>query len=497
MKKTLSKANKNNNNIISIPFKSFSENECNQKIIKFNGFNIIELNEDENNNNSINEISLNEFENDLEMIPQKEIRRLMNISNKIENYFEKKGLNNIEDGTCFKCRIKYSNSKDLLYFLNRKELLSYLKYCFCFLKKIVFINHQNYVNNKYDLEKCNSNYLINWKFFIPKVMCRICFMEVINMNNLFGNLKTIFSDIDKIDLDRHKNRGFSSNFRRNHRRKKKRILSLKINDSKKSKNNKPINENIIISNNKNRIIIKKSILNRLDLSFLSKKTNQKFTENKINVLENPQNINITQTFNTYNNIYNIINNYQINNQIQNKSYGYSNNNSEKEQNSLLNEGVPKFVSNKIVIYLYKLMEKYILLIRSINNNIYNLKCYELASNFFIDVENFKKFKNYFKKCFVELDKSQSNIEKLFTIIATKIKEMSDYINKLLMQTNKEEVQTRLTNLINHLVLIENNRVTFYRKYQYLVNLFRDRSQKFLRDLDEKEYIINSILIYYS
>ena len=203
MKKTLSKANKNNNNIISIPFKSFSENECNQKIIKFNGFNIIELNEDENNNNSINEISLNEFENDLEMIPQKEIRRLMNISNKIENYFEKKGLNNIEDGTCFKCRIKYSNSKDLLYFLNRKELLSYLKYCFCFLKKIVFINHQNYVNNKYDLEKCNSNYLINWKFFIPKVMCRICFMEVINMNNLFGNLKTIFSDIPILTYIKH------------------------------------------------------------------------------------------------------------------------------------------------------------------------------------------------------------------------------------------------------------------------------------------------------
>ena len=486
MKKNLSKANKNNNNIISIPFKSFSENECNQKIIKFNGFNIIELNEDENNNNSINEISLNEFENDLEMIPPKEIRRLINISNKIENYFEKKGLNNIEDGTCFKCRIKYSNSKDLLYFLNRKELLSYLKYCFCFLKKIVFINHQNYVNNKYDLEKCNSNYLINWKFFIPKVMCRICFMEVINMNNLFGNLKTIFSDIDKIDLDRHKNKGFLSNFRRNHRRKKKRILSLKINDSKKSKNNKPINENIIISNNKNRIIIKKSILNRLDLSFLSKKTNQKFIENKINVLGNSQNINITQTFNTFN----IINNYN-----QNKFYGYSNNNSEKEQNSLLNEGVPKFFSNKIVITLYDLMNKYFLEIKSINNNIYNFKCYESNPNVFMTIENFKKFKNYFQKSFMELDKSQSYIENLFTIIAKKIKEMSDYINKLLMQTNKEEVQTRLTNLINHLFYVENERVTLYSKYQFFVNMLRDSSQKFLRILEEKEYI-NSFYNYY-
>ena len=73
----------------------------------------------------------------------------MNISNKIENYFEKKGLNNIEDGTCFKCRIKYSNSKDLLYFLNRKELLSYLNYFFVFLNKIFFINNKNFFYNNF------------------------------------------------------------------------------------------------------------------------------------------------------------------------------------------------------------------------------------------------------------------------------------------------------------------------------------------------------------
>lgn len=61
-----------------------------------------------------------------------------------------------------------------------------------------------------------------------------------------------------------------------------------------------------------------------------------------------------------------------------------------------------------------------------------------------------------------------------------------------MQTNKEEVQTRLTNLINHLVLIENDRVTLYNKYQLFVNILRDGSQKFLRILDDKEYFINSL-----
>ena len=96
---------------------------------------------------------------------------------------------------------------------------------------------------------------------------------------------------------------------------------------------------------------------------------------------------------------------------------------------------------------------------------------------------------------MELDKSQSYIENLFTIIAKKIKEMSDYINKLLMQTNKEEVQTRLTNLINHLFYVENERVTLYSKYQFFVNMLRDSSQKFLRILEEKEYI-NSFYNYY-
>ena len=138
------------------------------------------------------------------------------------------------------------------------------------------------------------------------------------------------------------------------------------------------------------------------------------------------------------------------------------------------------------------MYKFFLEIKSINNNIYNFKCYESNPNVFMNIENFKKFKNYFKKSFMELDKSQSYIENLFTIIAKKIKEMSDYINKLLMQTNKEEVQTRLTNLINHLVLIENDRVTLYNKYQLFVNILRDGSQKFLRILDDKEYFINSL-----
>jgi hypothetical protein len=44
-------------------------------------------------------------------------------------------------------------ANELLYFVKRKDLLIYLKYCFYFLKNILFIDKQIYIKNKYDLDK--------------------------------------------------------------------------------------------------------------------------------------------------------------------------------------------------------------------------------------------------------------------------------------------------------------------------------------------------------
>ena len=129
MKKNLLKSNKKNNNIIMIQIKSIPEVDLNQKMTKFNGFNIIELNEDDDIYNLDKEYFIKDLENDLERLSEKEINRLKKIANKCENYYY---MNQKEDSLinepCFKCRGNFFNSKDLLYFLNRKDLLSYLKY---------------------------------------------------------------------------------------------------------------------------------------------------------------------------------------------------------------------------------------------------------------------------------------------------------------------------------------------------------------------------------
>lgn len=70
------------------------------------------------------------------------------------------------------------------------------------------MDYQIYIENKYDLDKCNTSYLRGWKFFIPKTVCKACFLGIINMEHLFGNLKNIFCDVDcfKTMQSTHRNR---------------------------------------------------------------------------------------------------------------------------------------------------------------------------------------------------------------------------------------------------------------------------------------------------
>ena len=163
-----------------------------------NGFNIIELNEVEINSDIIS---------DLPDLSENDIIRIKKKAQAIETYYLGKGDDAKINENCFNCLMKDFQPNELLYFQKRNDLLTYLRYCFYFLKKTIFLDTQIYTDNKYDLDKCDTNYLTGWKFFIPKTMCKACFLQMINMEHLFGNLKTIFSDIDATTLRK--------NFRRN------------------------------------------------------------------------------------------------------------------------------------------------------------------------------------------------------------------------------------------------------------------------------------------
>ena len=215
--------NANQNTIKSLGQIAYKEYRL-QKQLKLNSFNIIELNEEE---------IIPENDPELSLLSIREIKILKDKARLVEEHYSKDNEDenaNINEN-CFHCLMSNFKPNELLYFNNRKSLLSYLKYCFYFLKKIIFMDYQIYIENKYDLDKYNTRYLIGWKFFIPKTVCKACFLEIINTEHLFGNLKNIFCDVDsyKIMQNDHRNR-INLHSRSRKSRSIHRNLANKIND---------------------------------------------------------------------------------------------------------------------------------------------------------------------------------------------------------------------------------------------------------------------------
>jgi len=123
---------------------------------------------------------------------------------------------------CSMCYMNGFCKNELLYFRDKKHLISYLQYCFIFLKKSLFMNHTIYMNNRYDLFKIDQSYFIGFHFRIPKTICKSCFIQLINKEFLLSKLKNEISDYDE-----SVNRGLTSpnkvtNLLKNKRKRKRR-----------------------------------------------------------------------------------------------------------------------------------------------------------------------------------------------------------------------------------------------------------------------------------
>ena len=249
MNKISYKPTKNRNNH-KLALKESSKDNKLLKQIQINNYNIIELNEEEINLDN---------EPDINIFSEREKLKLKKKATQIEEYYSNKTEDANISENCFNCLMNNFKPNELLYFSKRKDLLAYLKYCFYFLKKILFLDKQIYIENRYDLDKCDANYLNGWKFFIPKTVCRACFLQIINTEHLFGNLKNIFSDIDPYMTSKsiHRNRSHF-NYRTRNSRSMNRInknRSLELNGNGNELDDK--NKNIIPEKESNKINIKK------------------------------------------------------------------------------------------------------------------------------------------------------------------------------------------------------------------------------------------------
>ena len=174
-------------NLIKIPYYDLLEESKSLSPFYINGFSITELDE------------TNEYLYPDEDIPDIETKKGFHLKKKaefIENYYMNSSEEELSNVHCSKCYMNGFSANELLYFKDRKSLISYLKYCFIFLKKNIFMNHMIYKNNRYDLSKIDQSYLIGFRFFIPKTICKSCFIQLINKEFLVSEIKNEISDYD-------------------------------------------------------------------------------------------------------------------------------------------------------------------------------------------------------------------------------------------------------------------------------------------------------------
>jgi hypothetical protein len=461
-------------------FKSSEQNNeisLKETSFKINGFNIIELNEDEEDNQS----DLNLEDEEINNLTQKEKQSLINVSKKCENYYMNQYGETYINIPCFKCLYNSFYTNELLYFPNRKTLLNYLKYCFLFLKKNLFIDHSIYINNKYELKKCDNSYLINWKFFIEKTICKICFMEVINMKMLFGNLKIIFCDVEKETYFKElQNKGRNHNRRHVVVKNRKKHQSQKNNTvSNKVKNNALIanfyNINVSFNSDKNIIIIKKSALGNIINDLLKNKQNQNIKRKEINEkIENKSKTTI--------NNFNIINNLSCEDFVKNKIPNFLSFNNTSHCHNLTLENIKLIIYNYTYLIIYSLKEvtSYLEKVRKEQN-------YPISSNEKI-ISTEKKLKSSLYSIWLKI----IDIYNMFKYISNNVlKKMINYL--IILHSDENSPKERLENMVHELIEIEQNSFKLIKLFEdNIMVIFHNCYQSLMNKLKNEKEIVNLI-----
>ena len=479
-------------------------------IVQFNGFNIIELYYTEYLENK-NELNINEIDRN-NIIELKESNHSIHENNEnnveiiemtrtkaknIEDYYTTKfGISTIKEN-CFNCYMTNFISNELLYFNCRKDLFNYIKYCFVTKNKILFTNEDIYKENKDNFFNVNSSFLNGWRFFIPKTICKGCFMDIINKKHLIYNIKNIFSDIERDSLCRTNYRNyalFSPRFRaafslrsrskhsrrpnrniiRNNKNRSNRSNSINISKNKKSGNKAKIyNLDIKYEENKNILIINKNILDNSIIDMIKRNTSNSLNEknfkinNNNNLLnDNKSNINKDETLNNSNNLTcqgqnntNIINNKNINNNL-------SNDNSINNLNIDIINNTIKELLDKI----YFNFKNFISNLENIKNKIHIISIFinhirQKIVLYFIYpyLLKFTQIKDYINALYISFNDDIQNLNLYLTIAKSTSEESLKYLSNITNEIKKNKVinlkeKNNLLSVIKELhSLIEENK----------------------------------------
>ena len=410
-------------NLIKIPYYDLLEDSKSLSPFYINGFAITELDE------------ANEDLYPDEDIPDIETKKSFHLKRKaefIENYYMNYSEEELSNVHCSKCYMNGFGANELLYFKDRKSLISYLKFCFIFLKKNIFLDHMTYMNNRYDLFKIDQTYLIGFRFFIPKTICKSCFIQLINKEFLLSKMKNEISDYDS---------GFNSSVispkkNLNLLRKKRTRKEKKIKNSEKKENEKELINQLEEDSALKSIQISPIVIPLSNNDTPKKKPKRKKIRNfgirrrrKKIIIKNT--IKINKTYNE-NVIYDIANNIIIiNKKILNNNNEINEENKENkaDKNTIkLNDNNISDKNNEEILQEKKKEE-----IKKIGDNYKSVKCINLNIN------------NEYSKEKIKKEKKEKPFQNKNTIIINKINNSNSLRES---NINKQNITNKINNNIN-------------------------------------------------
>ena len=297
----------------------YQNDEKDSPMFELNGYNIIELLYTESLSRSkyLGNYILNSEESNFPGLDYEEnkekIKDLLTRTKlkEIEEYYISQfGIKQINENCCV-CLMNNFLSNELLYFSSRQNLFNYCKYCFVNKSKKIFLNEIICNKNKEQFFSTNQNFVNSWRFFIPKTICKGCFMHLINKKDIIYDIKKYFSDTDEdsscktnyrnyakfsklfrreFNIGIKKNKNKKKSVENTHMKKKEKIETIEISDSEtvdintsiKNQNidNKKYNQLVEYDQIKDIILIDKSILKNNDI-IENKKEEIKGKNNKL------------------------------------------------------------------------------------------------------------------------------------------------------------------------------------------------------------------------
>lgn len=145
---------------------------------------------------------------------KKYLHKLINTAKYCEVFFSQKHGDCEEiNKKCFICQKRYFCSNEMLRFSSHRDLLQYLKYTFIYQGGIMNYDTTAFEKNKHDIASYTKNVKIDyyrpWKFKYTKLVCKFCFLKLVNSNSLIEILENKF--VDQIKQKKKKKTNLSTN----------------------------------------------------------------------------------------------------------------------------------------------------------------------------------------------------------------------------------------------------------------------------------------------